>query len=85
MRRKGSMDDLYIERLSKPTDHSALVKRIEKEQRIEFLKTRPEHLLKRSRSRSEKKLQLGKSLNRQYKSFVKKLRRGGSPDPEEED
>lgn len=31
IRRKGSMDDLHIERLSKPVDHTALKRKIARE------------------------------------------------------
>ena len=69
--------------MAKPVDHSALKKKIEREQKLEFEKSKPKHLLKRSRSRSEKKL-LDKSLRRQYKSFVKKFNKEIVEDEEDE-
>ena len=35
------MDDMYIDNLSKPVDHSKLKRRVEKEQKIEFMKSKP--------------------------------------------
>ena len=64
LKRKGSMDDMLIERLAKPVDHSALKRKIAKEQKLEFERSKPRpHKLKHSRSRSEKKL-LNKSIHR---------------------
>ena len=40
------MDDLYIENLSKPVDHSKLRQKIEREQKLEFMKSKPVMLSK---------------------------------------
>jgi len=62
------MDDITIDRLSKPVDHSALKRRIEREQKQELAMSRP-HPMKRSRSRSARKpnKDFDKSLNKKYK------------------
>ena len=70
-RRRESLDDMAIERLSKPVDHSALKRRIEREQTIEFAKSKPRPN-KLSRSKSAKKFvkEFDKSLKTKYKSFL---------------
>jgi len=75
------MDDLAIERLSKPVDHSVLKRRIEREQKLEFSKSKPQ-LMKRSRSRSAKKIvkEFDKSLKKKYKSFLTKIGNKGDSD-----
>ena len=67
-RRRESLDDMAIERLSKPVDHSALKRRIEREQTIEFAKSKPRPN-KLSRSKSAKKFvkEFDKSLKTKYK------------------
>jgi hypothetical protein len=77
------MDDITIDRLSKPVDHSTLKRRIEREQKQEFEMSRP-ILMRRSRSRSARKptKDFNKSLNKKYKTFVSKFGKG---DSEEED
>ena len=74
------MDDLYIENLSKPVDHSKLRKRIEREQKMEFLKSKPTMLgkMRRNRSRSSRVSMRGDSDEKQlivkkYKTFVNKI------------
>ena len=41
LKRQGSMDDVHIDRLSKPVDHTALKKRIQREQEQEWKRSRP--------------------------------------------
>ena len=81
LKRQGSMDDVLINRLAKPVDHTALKKRIKKEQELELRRQRPT-FLKRSRSRSAKKKSdsLEKSFRRKYKTFVNKLGKTDSDD-----
>ena len=74
------MDDMYIENLSKPVDHSKLKRRIEREQKIEFMKSKPAMLsqMRRNRSRSSRVSMRGDSNEKQlivkkYKTFVNKI------------
>ena len=74
------MDDMYIENLSKPVDHSKLKRRIEREQKIEFMKSKPAMLsqMRRNRSRSSRVSMRGDSNEKQlivkkYKTFINKI------------
>ena len=40
LKRQGSMDDMYIDRLSQPVDHSKLKRKIERERKKEFERSR---------------------------------------------
>ena len=71
LRRQGSMDDVHIDRLSKPVDHSKLKKRIEREQRLEFKRSKPK--IGMSRSRSARKSLKNNHDNSMYKSYVNKF------------
>lgn len=61
LKRQGSMDDMYIERLSKPVDHSKLKRRIERERKLEFERTKSQYL-KRSSSRRSMRSSARKSV-----------------------
>ena len=72
------MDDIAIDRLSKPVDHSALKKKFEREQKREFQRAKSalktsQSFMRNSRSRSG-----GKRSRRKYKSFLNQLGRATS-------
>ena len=77
------MDDILIDRLAKPVDHSVLKKRILMEQKADFLRSRPP-MLTRSRSRSTKKLvHDDRSYLSKYKTFVSRIGKGDSDDEDQ--
>ena len=75
LKREGSMDDMHIERLSKPTDHSKLRRRIERERRRDFERSKSQFLQRshsRSAHRSNKDLH-DNSMVKKYKTYISKF------------